>query len=271
MTTITTRYGRTWNLLDPQAWNVSFGEIAEVLARIPRFNGHTQEHYSVAQHCCLAHDHVCEGDDPELRLLALLHDAHEAYIGDIITPVKEAFCELPGGDGVDIALEHLKVRHDMVIHVAAGLPKLSYTSSLARVKEVDKLLLLNEQYQLMHPSAFGRPDCKSIPVEPWEEELAAEEFLKRLYTNPIFQKEVERQGNLTHPQFLNELEQRLIAFGMKQEQAEAAAGSHLTKFVGWRKCEFGAPECKWDRMIVGEAFKSGFWMCEDSWREADAS
>ncbi|WP_057466094.1 hypothetical protein [Pseudovibrio sp. POLY-S9] len=271
MTTISTRYGRTWNLLDPQASSVSFWEIAEVLARIPRFNGHTQEHYSVAQHCCLAHDHVCEDENPELRLLALLHDAHEAYIGDIVTPVKEALNSLIDGDQVEVWLEMLKTSHDRVIRKAAGVARIQDLEDLEQVKEVDKALLLNEQYQLMHPSAFGRPEDKSIPVEPWEEDLAAEEFLKRLNANPIYEQQMAQQGNLTHPQFLHELEQRLIAFGFSPEQSEDAAGSHLIEFLDKAGYEFGAPERKWDQAFVEEVFNSGFWMSEDFWRVEDAS
>jgi len=63
---------------------VDLNDIAISLSRICRYNGHTVHHYSVAQHCVLASYLVEEKD----ALWALLHDAAEAYLGDIIAPVK---------------------------------------------------------------------------------------------------------------------------------------------------------------------------------------
>lgn len=64
-------------------------DIAHSLARQCRFTGHVYNHYSVAQHCCIVHDNVQE----RIRPHALLHDAHEAYLGDPAAPVLKAFPE----------------------------------------------------------------------------------------------------------------------------------------------------------------------------------
>ncbi|SDQ99315.1 hypothetical protein [Pseudovibrio sp. Tun.PSC04-5.I4] len=259
MTTVTTRYGRTWDLLDPQANLVSFWEIAEVLAHIPRFNGHTKMRYSVAQHCCMAHDHVCEENDPQLRLLALLHDAHEAYIGDIITPVKEALCALPGGGQVDVALEHLKVRHDMAIHDAAGLPSLCYTSQQALVKSVDKDLLLEEQRWLFPQDNFRKP---KIFLAYWTEKQSAKEFMQRLYASPIYRAKLWEEGELTQPQFLTEIERLAITQGQSSDQAKDYAERCLADFLHECGCEYGSHDHAWDLNAAETAFTTGLWESE---------
>ncbi len=60
-------------------------DISHALAHLCRFNGHTHEFYSVAQHSCMVADLV----PAEHKLAALLHDATEAYIGDMVRPIKE--------------------------------------------------------------------------------------------------------------------------------------------------------------------------------------
>lgn len=61
-------------------------DIAVALSRIPRFNGHTELHYTVGQHSILASYQV----PPRFALEALLHDAAEAYTGDLVRPLKMA-------------------------------------------------------------------------------------------------------------------------------------------------------------------------------------
>jgi hypothetical protein len=67
--------------------DVSLGDIAWTLSGINRFNGRSDPLYTVAEHC-IALSRVVP---PQLALAALIHDAAEAYIGDVITPVKLAF------------------------------------------------------------------------------------------------------------------------------------------------------------------------------------
>ncbi len=84
MTWILTRTGRRFDLLMPKASQVSTLDIAHALANICRFNGHTSRHYSVAQHSLLVASIV----PAEHQLAALLHDATEAYVGDMVRPLK---------------------------------------------------------------------------------------------------------------------------------------------------------------------------------------
>lgn len=84
MSWILTHTGKHFDLMQPSAENVSPLDIAHALAHLCRFNGHTHRFYSVAQHSCMVADLV----PAEHRLAALLHDATEAYIGDITRPFK---------------------------------------------------------------------------------------------------------------------------------------------------------------------------------------
>src|SRR6478752_9831566 len=85
--------GRRLDLLDPSPLDVEIGDIAHGLARVARWNGQTKgEHaFSVAQHCVLV-ERITTELNPNLtresRLMALLHDAPEYVIGDLISPFK---------------------------------------------------------------------------------------------------------------------------------------------------------------------------------------
>src|SRR6187455_1575850 len=87
--------GRRLDLLDPSPLDIEIEDIAHGLARVARWNGQTKgEHaFSVAQHCVLVEDIVGAlkaRASRELRLHALLHDAAEYVIGDLISPFKAA-------------------------------------------------------------------------------------------------------------------------------------------------------------------------------------
>lgn len=84
MTQILTHTGKLFDLSEPDAELIDPRDIAHALANICRFNGHTHAFYSVAQHSCIVADLVPD----EHKLAALLHDATEAYIGDMVRPLK---------------------------------------------------------------------------------------------------------------------------------------------------------------------------------------
>lgn len=70
---------------------VSLPDIAHSLAQTCRFIGHCKRHYSVAEHSLFVADILMHrGLPPAAQLAGLLHDAHEAYCGDVATPIKEA-------------------------------------------------------------------------------------------------------------------------------------------------------------------------------------
>lgn len=81
--------GKFFDLCNPNPKLIKIEHIAGSLSKICRFNGQVHKFYSVAQHCCfctyLARKN---GMDKEFQLATLLHDAAEAYCGDVIKPLK---------------------------------------------------------------------------------------------------------------------------------------------------------------------------------------
>lgn len=110
--------GRRLDLLDPAPLDIEIEDIAHGLARVARWNGQTKgEHaFSVAQHCVLV-ERITTDLNPRLtreaRLMALLHDAPEYVIGDLISPFKVAI-------GIDYKALELKLQG--AIHIRFGLP-----------------------------------------------------------------------------------------------------------------------------------------------------
>lgn len=76
--------GRAFWPLDPWPEEIHIEDIAHALSNICRFGGHTRAHYSIAQHSVLV-SRICY---PRDALRGLLHDASEAYVGDVIRPIK---------------------------------------------------------------------------------------------------------------------------------------------------------------------------------------
>jgi hypothetical protein len=84
MTYIYTYHGHRFDYAAPQPAMIDPRDIAHALSHLARFNGHTHRHYSVAEHSI----NVARLVGPSAARLALLHDAAEAYTGDIVTPLK---------------------------------------------------------------------------------------------------------------------------------------------------------------------------------------
>lgn len=130
---ITTISGRKFWPLDPHPEDVDIHDIAWALSRICRFGGHTNSHYSVATHCTAVSLLVPEED----ALWGLLHDASEAYVGDMVRPLK---------DGMD-AYKQVENRVELVIANAFGLPlEMPESVHLAdkRIVQAEKFLFTNQ-------------------------------------------------------------------------------------------------------------------------------
>ncbi|MBI1360669.1 MAG: HD family hydrolase [Alphaproteobacteria bacterium] len=126
--------GRRLDLLDPSPLDIEIEDIAHGLARVARWNGQTRgEHaFSVAQHSVLV-EHFVAQQWPEAtpgdRLGALLHDAPEYVIGDMISPFKTAL-------GFDY--RQFEDRLATAIHLRFGLPPKMSPEVSAQVKRADQ-------------------------------------------------------------------------------------------------------------------------------------
>ncbi len=172
---IRTVSGRRWYLLDPDARDLVWWDVAEHLAKVNRFTGATPGcAYSVAQHSCLVADML----PPDLQPYGLLHDAHEFCLNDLSGPYKQAMDLL----GAGAAIQDLEGRHDRVLHLAAGLDWPLPGHIAGPVKQADRIALATEARDLMSPAwnSKGLPDPLDRTVKPWPWPKAAEEFLDRL-------------------------------------------------------------------------------------------
>ena len=161
--------GRRLDLLDPSPLDIEIEDIAHGLARVARWNGQTTgEHaFSVAQHSLVVEEicvHLRPDLDPRWRLAALLHDASEYVIGDMISPFKAAL-------GYDYkAFEH---RLEQAIHIRFGLPARTPADIRKLIKAADRACAFFEAVQL---AGFGReeslalfgapPDGYHIDIDP---------------------------------------------------------------------------------------------------------
>ena len=132
---VSTFSGNRFYPLGPRIDRVSIEDIAHGLAYQCRFNGQTREFYSVAQHSLIVASLV----PPHLRLAALLHDAAEAYLGDMVKPLKVLMPEFAD----------LEDRVSALIASAFGVDFSDY----APIKHADLIALATEKRDLMPHSA----------------------------------------------------------------------------------------------------------------------
>lgn len=174
-----TASGKEFDLVTPTPEMVDFGDIAEHLSKIARFAGATPGHfYSVAEHCVRAADDLyARGLPLEVCAYALLHDAHEAYIVDRITPerwaeeaiAREHFHDEAIVSAVIQVPKLLRYRIDQAVHTAAGLAFPMPSAAQTVVKHIDLVMLATEKRDLMRP---GRSWALLDGVEPLADRIA---------------------------------------------------------------------------------------------------
>ncbi len=136
--------GRRLDLLDPTPVDIEIEDIAHGLAFVARWNGQTMGDwpYSVAEHSLLVEEiftRATPRPDPRWQLAALLHDAPEYVIGDMISPVKAA---------VGPSYGELDDRLSAAIHIRFGLPARLPAAIKKRIKSADKLSAWLEATQI---------------------------------------------------------------------------------------------------------------------------
>lgn len=165
---VQTRSGKAFHLLRPTPEMVDILDVAHSLSKIVRFHGHTyRRRYTVAEHS-LAVSYLVPRED---ALEGLLHDAAEAYVGDIVNPLKRVLGPL------------VRLVEEPIEQVIAEKYGLRYPFP-ASVREADLRMCVAERNALMSTP----PEEWKITAEPaeWsfpeaEPAMLAEEFLTRFY------------------------------------------------------------------------------------------
>jgi len=171
---IETFTGKRINLLIPKRENIDILDIAHGLSNHCRFTGQCLRFYSVAEHSI----HVANLLERDIAIYGLLHDSSEAYMGDIVAPLKIA---LPDYRSVERLMQ-------MVIFHHFGLYE--YVEYKSRVKRADNSMLKAEAFELMHGRGGGwdgmddveMPDVQIECMSPSRAERAFLDLFARLTT-----------------------------------------------------------------------------------------
>lgn len=175
--------GRRLDLLDPSPLDIEIDDIAHGLARVARWNGQTvgDHAFSVAQHSLLVVD-ILAADGrvarPLALMAALLHDAAEYVIGDMISPFKAVI----GGE-----YKAVEERLALAIRRRFGLPDMLPDAVAAAIKDADHVAAYHEATRLAgfdHAEArrfFGQPRIAAdrFDLDPWPTESAQRRFIER--------------------------------------------------------------------------------------------
>jgi uncharacterized protein len=164
--------GRWVNPFDPDPTQLDPGDIARALANQCRFGGHSRVFYSVAQHSVIVSRLVEErGGDTEDVFAALMHDATEAYLGDMPHPLKHRSAL---GAAFKAAEERLEQAIRARFRIKPDVPE---------IKRVDRALLATER-RAFSAERWHWPELEGVaPLDmellPWSPDEAAEAFAHR--------------------------------------------------------------------------------------------
>ncbi len=190
--------GRRLDLLNPSPLDVEISDIAHGLARVARWNGQTEGNhaFSVAQHSLVVEEifrrmNACDADQ---SLMALLHDAPEYVIGDMISPFKAV---VGGG------YKTVEKRLEGAIHLRFGLPSTTPAELKAKIKKADQVAAYLEATVLAGFSLsearrfFGAPrgiTREMLPIDPLPATEAQRLFLLRFEALEAERTSVRAEG-----------------------------------------------------------------------------
>ncbi|THD65214.1 MAG: HD family hydrolase [Phenylobacterium sp.] len=176
--------GRRLDLLDPSPMDIEIEDIAHGLARVARWNGQTVgEHaFSVAQHSVVVEEivaHLQPAVSPRWRLAALLHDASEYVIGDMISPFKAA---------LGVNYKDFEERLENAIHTRFGLPAKTPVEIKKLIKRADRACAFFEATQLAgftHAESLAFFDAPpagySLLIDPLPPAAAQTRYIERFH------------------------------------------------------------------------------------------
>ena len=189
--------GRRLDLLDPSPLDIEIEDIAHGLARVARWNGQTRgpHVFSVAQHSlfveAISH-HMMPTAATPILLTALLHDAAEYVIGDIISPFKAVLAD---------SYRAVEERILQAVHLRFGLPAKPATATMRLIKQADQVAAYQEATRLAGFAAseaatlFGEPQplprSLAALLEPMATDDAETAFLARFHA---LQQDIAHQG-----------------------------------------------------------------------------
>lgn len=157
--------GRRFWPIDPRPEDVAIEDIAHALSLQSRFGGHCLRFYSVAEHSV----HLARAASPAAALWLLLHDASEAYVADMVRPLKRSMPEYCAAED----------RVAWAVYEAFGMDP---GAEPAEVKALDNRILMDERAQNMRPTGEpwnygGATEPLGITLQFWPPEQAEREFL----------------------------------------------------------------------------------------------
>lgn len=166
LTELLTCSGKYFNFMEPENSSVDIEDIAHALSNICRFGGHTRSFYSVAQHCVMVSEIVSES----VQLQALLHDASEAFVGDVIKPLKD---QMPNYELIEAKVQSAIYRH-------FGLSEMMSPE----IKKADRILLATERRDLMSENLIPWSLTQGIEplkkcIQPLSPIAAKQQYLDR--------------------------------------------------------------------------------------------
>jgi 5'-deoxynucleotidase YfbR-like HD superfamily hydrolase len=191
---IDTASGARLDLDNPRPEDIRIEDVAGGLSKVCRFGAQAREYYSVAQHALLVRQLVVEAEYPELALVALHHDSHEAYLCDIPTPLKQKIRKAT--KVYDEACKTL----DSIIAEAFGFEWPERGSPEQRaIKHADRQALLMEATRLLHDDGEALRRDKGLGQEEYRDLAALEE--------PLIPREAEKLFVQVHEELTEEANQ----------------------------------------------------------------